>query len=256
MSAILVRMSAEANEDRSRFPVTVWPAVPLAEVAVDRRALEALPDGGLAWRTKLDPEQLPDEWVLRELVDTDLEDDDAVAHLLETRGVVMWPYFDRAYVPAELHRRLAPVPDLEARRSGDWWERRQDATIEDARWWLKTARALARTWSYTQTGKDPLSAWDAEGFIELSEHELWTQFTLALNAGLHPFRARAEHQHDYLGQHVHTFGAPRVGLYSAACRQVFNLLVDDESARDVRKRDLPPHLCASDRRCTAGEVSE
>jgi hypothetical protein len=120
---------------------------------------------------------------------------------------------------------------MEEERDPNWYQRRDDATIEDARWWLKTARALARTWSYVQVGKDPVSAWDAEGFEMISEDDLWTHFTLALDAGLLPFRARAEFTRDFSGQHQFTYGAPLVGLYSAACRQVFNLIVGDATAR-------------------------
>jgi len=185
----------------------------------------------LAWRTPIEPEPLPHEWVLRQLADADLEDDDAVARLLEGRGVISWPYFDSALVPPDRRGLLAPAPSVDERRRLRWWEQRGDATLEDARWWLKTARALGRTWSYVQLNKDPASAWDAEGFVELNEDDLWTEFTLALDVGLRPFRARAEFRRDFMGQHQHTFGVPRVGLYSAACRQVFNLIVNDETAR-------------------------
>ncbi len=195
-----------------------------------RHALIVREDGPLPWRTELEPEPLPDEWVLRGLADANLEDDHAVAALLD-RGVISWPYFDRGYVPQERWPRLAPSPSLEELRTGAWWEPRFDGTLEDARWWLKTARALAQTWAYVRLDKDPTSAWDAAGFNVIDEVDLWTQFTISLDIGLKAFRSRVEYVKDYRGVHQHTFGAPRVGLYSAACRQVFNLIVNDDTAR-------------------------
>ena len=96
--------------------------------------------GQLSWFPPADLlAPLPPEWVLRELVDADLDDDAAVVELLERRGVITSPYFDRAYVPQDLHERLAPPPDMAEQRRDDWWEGRNDGTVEDARWWLKTA---------------------------------------------------------------------------------------------------------------------
>ncbi len=228
-------MATRDDTSKSRFPITVWPSTPLPEVDVEVWPVTPGRFGQLSWFPPADLlAPLPPEWVLRELVDADLDDDAAVVELLERRGIITSPYFDRAYVPQDLHERLAPPPDMAEQRRDDWWEGRNDGTVEDARWWLKTARAMARTWTYVQVGKDPVSPWDAEGFVTVAENDLWPQFTLALDAGLRPFRARAEFQRNLAGQHL-MFGAPRVGLYSAACRQVFNLIVNDESARECEK---------------------
>jgi hypothetical protein len=173
--------------------------------------------------------------VLRQLTDANLDDDDEVVRILEEYGALTWAYFDRAYVPRERHPYLSADPTIEELRDRTWWERREDATLEDARWWLKTARALARTWSYVERDRDPVSVWDEEGFVEINEADLWAQFTLALDAGLRPFRARATFRQTYPGGYGNTFGAPVVGLYSAACRQVFNLIVNKETAHECDK---------------------
>ena len=148
---------------------------------------------------------------------------------------------------------LSAAPRAKELRDRAWWERRTDATVEDARWWLKTARALARTWSFVQLGKDPVSALDAESFVEIHEGDLWVQFTLALDAGLRPFRARAEFQRIYPQGYEHTFGAPLVGPYSAAWRQIFNLIVNDETAR-VCERDVRSDLRESGRWSHSREI--
>jgi hypothetical protein len=224
-------VASTPTQDQSRCPITVWPNTALPEVDVERRQLLVSDGGELRWFDALDPEPLPLEWVLWELADIDLDNDHALSDLLEHRGVISWPYFDRAYVPRRLHSHLASAPTAQERRQPRWWENRGDATLEDARWWLKTARALARSWSYADVGQDPASAWDREGFETISEDDLWAQFTLALDCGLIHFRARAEFLKVFPGGHEHTYGAPRVGLYSAACRQIFNLIVNDETAR-------------------------
>jgi hypothetical protein len=49
--------------------------------------------------------------------------------------------------------------------------------------------------------------------------------------GLEPFRARVEHRVDIPGGDTVTFGVQPIDLYSAACRQVFNLVVEQPTAR-------------------------
>ena len=185
--------------------------------------------------------------MLRQLRDADLDDDAAVTALLEY-GVIGWPYFDPAQIPEGRRHLLAKSSEAEWDRDY-WWEQRADGTLEDVRWWLKTARALAGAWADASAGRDPATsgdmsdpelrlagqAWAAEGFaawdpdlIAAPAWVTWGQFTKALNAGLRPFRARVEYRIPGLD---FTFGLPRVGLYSAACHQVFNFVVKGETAR-------------------------
>jgi hypothetical protein len=208
-----------------RFPITPWPGK-LAPVPVQRWAVVVGENGGLDWAAQLEPEELPEEWVLRQLADADLEDDTAVAALLRQYGTVPWPFYDPATVPAR--RRLAEPPRQQ--RDG-WWERRSDGTLEDARWWLKTARALAGTWREASLGGDPASAWAAEGFPIQAGSDCWPQFTVALNVGLRAFRARVEYPAPLPRGGELTLGIPQVGLYSAACLQVFNLLTGPPARR-------------------------
>ena len=186
------------------------------------------PNGALDWRRPLKPQPLPEEWVLRQLRDADLDRDEDVLTLLGF-GVISWPYFDPAQVPALAGGRLASAP-ADTLVTDDWWRTRGDGTIEDARWWLKTARALAGVWIRATLGEDPVPAWSAEGFRALDrEGVCWAQFTLALKEGLHPFRAHVEYAEPRLPGFV--YGLPNVGLYSAACRQIFNFAAQEQTAR-------------------------
>jgi hypothetical protein len=224
-------LAAQMTDHKSRFPITLWPATPLSPVLVERWAFLADEHGGIDWRTRLKPSELPEEWVLRQLADADLEDDHALVALLEGYGAITWPYFDPAYVPRDRHALLARLPSADEQR-GKWWEHRQDGTLEDARWWLKTARALAGVWTEASAGRDPGPAWATEGFVALEdEKSCWAQFTVALNVGLQPFRAHVEHRVELPRGEQFTWGLPQVGLYSATCRQVFNFIVRGETAR-------------------------
>lgn len=217
-----------------QFPITVWPPGQISAVPVERWAVRTGDGGNLDWYPAIEPRELPDEWVLRQLADVDLEDDHAVATLLGDFGVISRPYFDPTGVPDDRRSKLAPPSDDQ--RDG-WWEQRDDGTLEDARWWLKTARALAGVWREASSGGDPITAWSAEGFSSFDEQHaqapawvVWAQFALALDAGLRPFRARVEYRVEIPDVDV-TYGLPPVGLYSAACLQVYNLVVGKFVAR-------------------------
>jgi hypothetical protein len=213
--------------------MTVWPGMPLGPVDVDRRALTVSKRGKLKWGAKPQAAELPDEWVLRQLADADLESDRDIEALLADFGTIDAPYPHAGFVPADRRARLAPQPSLVPH---GWWAARQDGTLEDARWWLKTARAMTGVWSEASRGEDPGSAWAAEGFPALAATEpgaQWTFFVTALNDGLSAFHVHAEYEWDLanLGLGAITYGRPLVNLYSAACRQVFNFLVEGETGR-------------------------
>jgi hypothetical protein len=132
------------------------------------------------------------------------------------------------HVLPDAQAKLAPASGTDT----GWWRTRGDGTLEDARWWLKTARALAGVWSRASNGEDPTAAWAAEGFLGLNDdHACWALFTLALDEGLRPFRARVEYRQELPNGGEFVYGLPQVGLYSAACRQVFNFLVEQQTAR-------------------------
>ena len=186
------------------------------------------PSGKLDWRgphPEHGPQELPEEWVLRQLFDTDIEDNNVLGTLLEDYGAILRPYFDPRRVPENRQQLLAPLPPPPPESHSEWWEHRSDGTIEDARWWLKTARALVGMWRNASFGLPSVDAWTTEGFVSVDEQFAWTRFTDALNIGLRPFRAHVETR---VGRF--DYGGPRGDLYSAACRQVFNLIVEGSDA--------------------------
>jgi hypothetical protein len=216
---------------KAQFPITLWPAVPLPPVPVQRSLV--VPEGNkLVWRGADEPAVLPDEWVLRQLVDADLEDNDHLIDLMEEFGAIALPYFDSAYVPTERYDLLTLPPSGPFESSEHWWRGRDDGTLEDVRWWLKTARALANMWARASRAEEPYAAWSAEGFVGLdAEKHCWAQFAIALNEGLHHYHARTTYDYPMMKGEPFALGEPRVGLYSAACLQIFNLVVADKSAR-------------------------
>jgi len=187
-----------------------------------RRAVGVTDRGELEWGVwDRGSEPLPEEWVLRQLADVDLEDDEAIISLLDGYGVIYRPFFDQGLVPQHRQRLLGTA------HHNVTTDQTYGATVEDARWWLKTARALAGVWSAESLGDDPTTAWLDEGFTMLNTRDLcWSHFAAALNKGLEPFRARVE-----ISAHGGVHGRPRVDLYAAACRQIFNLAVQGETAR-------------------------
>src|ERR1700691_4088348 len=153
-------MPHQPSHFKPYFPVTVWPGTPISPVPVKRWKCYVLPDGRLASGRFLTSNPLPPEWVLRQLADADLDDERALAALLNDYGVLTRPYFNRANIPPDRWKLLAPPPvdsqcsfagwakASEAERAlfAHWWEGREDGTLEDARWHLKTARVLAQVW--------------------------------------------------------------------------------------------------------------
>jgi hypothetical protein len=194
---------------------------------VERSAVELHPDGTLEAVDPLEERELPDEWVLRALADADLNDDATVVALLNEYGWLYGRYYHQ-WVPADAARRLWGDEELaEYKRVRDRADGVPMDSIEDARWWLKTARALAGTWSAASRGEDPASAWVAEGFSGLGVPPYWAdpwpRFTSALSNGLEPFYAEV--------RPVKWGASPSVDLYSAACQQVFNLIVNNCDAQ-------------------------
>jgi hypothetical protein len=202
-----------------RFPITLTPGVPLAPVLVRRNA-------------DADPDEIPEEFVLRQLGDADLDDDATVAAILDEFGAVDRPFYDPGAVPAGARGRLVRSTARERLTYG-WWSVRADGTLEDARWWLRTARALAGMWREASTDGEPAGAWQAEGFTMDTEQSAWAMFAVAMNIAL---AATAAHVEYTPADYNFTFGVPVTDLYGAAAIQVFNLLATQAVARRCENR--------------------
>jgi hypothetical protein len=188
-------------------------------------------DGTLQVGDRLGPRELPDEWVLRDLADADLDDDDAVLALLNEYG--------GPSIYETRSRRLSVRPwfGIDWIADGTVWEELEKARLrveypkplEDARWWLKAARAIGRTWARASRDEDIAEPWLAEGFADSVGRSSVPQagyrgyFQSSLNVGLEAFTPRVVD--DIASRPLET------DLYSAACAQVFNLMVEGQTAR-------------------------
>jgi hypothetical protein len=212
----------------------VWPATPLAPLPVERRPVVLGKGGALYWGDPGDREaqDLPEEWVLRPpFRSANLDDDDDVVGLLQNFGEIdRWDDLDLVPEPV---RTLLKHQMIEAVGKRTEWDFGEAASVEDARWQLKKARALAGVWREAMFGRPIAPAFTAEGLRRhnaVSEILAWTDFAEALNKGLRPFQARVEHALKF--EHgVVVEGRPHVDLYSAACCQIFNLIVEGGTAR-------------------------
>lgn len=234
--------SASKRQFRTSLPggLELWPDRALPRLPIVR--LHALVTDGdpINWRPRLnsatgiaDRQPLPPEWVFHCLADADLDNDQAVTNLLDEYGIMPWPYFDPWSVPVERHDHMAPWPPI---RHQHWWRTQDTGTLEDARWWLKAARAMVNTWVDYRLGDDPADAWARESFADMADYpsprsDPWWRLQDALSAGLVTSHPRVEYA---VADHT-TAGLPWVGLYSAACIDIFNLLVENPE----------PRLCAN-----------
>jgi hypothetical protein len=205
--------------------MTVWPPTPLSPVLVQRCSVVS-EDGALQWRQRLEAAELPDEWVLRQLFDADLDSDEHVLALLDD-GVIWSPFLDPSAIPMSAQYRLA-YPFGQTERN--WWRDRTDGTLEDARWWLKSVRALVAMWREVSLDGNPASPWAAEGFSPVDQTTAWVRFQTALAEGLRPYHARVEYA-ARVGAGELALGVPQVSLYEAACAAVFNLVLKQPTAR-------------------------
>ncbi len=202
---------------------------------MERTEFEVGEGGVLKWGQWIEPRELPEEWVLRQLGNANLDDDGEVVAMLQDFGTITSSFYLPGLVPEDRRALLAhphapPYVGAEGEAFLSNWWRQHGGTIEDVRWWLKMARVLTRIWSETMFDRPAAPALAAEGFLDLNtEAGAWWHFTTALNIGLQPFQARVEHEVKVLPGV--TLGFPIVDLYSAACRQIFNLIVEDGTAR-------------------------
>lgn len=204
--------------------VTSWPEEPLPEVELkvfptrlDRgRLVPSEPEPEPSWQV------LPAEWALRELARLNVDDEDVVIELANTRGRL-----DRRFTAKVRHRSLRPA-------ASD-----QPPGIDDARLWLHAARAVLEHAVALRTDAEPTTAWTNEGFTRIDEVTAEDTFVLLINLGLAAFPPRIElafaaeiETRQFPGgeRRAHTarshLGRPEPHLFDAVCLQVFNLLLD------------------------------
>jgi hypothetical protein len=201
--------------------MTLWPGtvVPVPDVAW---APAHTHDGFLLYATPWKRRPIPDELALRKLLDVDLDSDDAVAAFLDEYGMISKPYFDPGSLPRRAQAELAVEVPKNLRR-------RATNRVADARWYLRSARALTRHWMAALDGDDLAAAWNAEGFPAGDDEVAWMGFVSHINEGLAAYHVRVERPFGDVPDL--TQGEPQAGLYSAMCLQLANHLAEEAIAR-------------------------
>lgn len=183
-------------------------------------------NGFLTYASPWERRPIPEELGLRKLLDLDTENDDAVVAFLDEFGMIAKPYFDPGLLRRADQAELAkPIPRKQAA-----------CRVADARWYLRSARALTRHWIAASDGDDPTVAWTSEGFPVPDSDFAWYTFVLHLNEGLGAYAPHAERATPIEGVVV---GKPVAGLYSGLCLQLANHLAEEAVIRRCGYCDRP-----------------
>lgn len=210
-----------ASMDRDGFPITLWPGVPIPDPAVVR--MDAKPLGERVSYSGLveQASPLPEEFVLRELLDLDLGDGptpervESMCEFLSTWGMLARPF---------------PALTVEGNET-------DGRHVMDVWCWLRTAQALVDTWRRHHLDEYLLPAWDGGPVRVLEEGDVWVAFVEWLNIGLGAMPMHATVQLELPDEFgPFTYGTPELGLYSACCIQLANLV----------NEAMPPHRCANE----------
>lgn len=222
---------------RSRFRVTTWPGAPVPVPPVVHAASIGLRhDGWLQFEPPWSEAPIPDELFVRELLDLEVDDDDAVVDFLRMYGVI-------TVVPEHM---LIWTVDTPTPRPGE-----HAIHVGEIRLYLQVARALVKHWRAYSAKKNPMKGWAAEGFdkvsLALGQHVwstpaeakqlAWTFFEAHMNSALRGYHARVEVS--WLGGSPGTwtgYGQPTLGLYGALCLQLLNVVAEE----------LPVQTCANE----------
>lgn len=208
-------MPQSGTPNASHLRVTVWPPVVLDPVPVRHYDVAASSEGWLSWQGPPEPaEVLPDELVIRGLLELDLSSDAAVLDFVRAHGAITNRY---ALVSGEIETAHLGAPPAGASNH-----------IEDVRLHLATARALSLHWLAVKSGSDVSKVWNAApppiGLAgPVPEGSAWRWFASLINEGLSRYHVRVEVD-TAVGA---TGGAPHVGLYSALCLQLLSLVTED-----------------------------
>ena len=181
----------------ANMPITlIWPYKNLSPAVVGSRG------GGRC---------LAPQWIVDDLRAADLDSDDGVEALIEPFGSPLPPW------PKE-HQWLLPVERRQRRRARG---------AVDARWWLKTLRAMTNTWMYaTAGGVDPTEAWAEEGLrVRAARFDIWSVFNTMLTSGVQVFAPRV------------VLEEPEVNVFEAGSQQLVDLMLSPNAT---------PRRCANE----------
>lgn len=184
------------------------PPVPWRDVTVK--------DGWLTWHPPEETREIPEELFLRELLDLDVDDQDAVIDFVRWHGMIGARFHEVGTLPAEAQAIVARPPPLNT-----FWNH-----AVDVEWHLRTGRALTRHWLAELAGDPPAEAWSSEGFMpgyELDTDWARMEFFNHLNYGLRHYQLMVVP--DDAGQ------GPVGDLFGGLCLQLANHIAEQAIAR-------------------------
>lgn len=235
-------MSKRQFPTTAPLPVSVrlWPGTPIEELPVQRAEHFVDDDGWFVWRKRTDPRPLEMEVVLRELLDVDVSDASAISAFVAEHGVISIPYeglllgVPADASPLDLVENEAAYRDRDAelrRAASERYGRQAQVNhARDVQRYLWQVQRCARMWIAHVDGEYVWPIWfrdlrqevdDPQKWVAESEAEVWNDFAEALTEGLKRVHARVEVE--WKG---HRLGEPEVGLFSALCIQLYNVIVE------------------------------
>jgi len=225
-----------ARQESSQFPITVWPGVSVPVPSIQRRPARPMSNGDYLLydeerlleliATGEEFVELPDELYLRDLIDLDERDPNALAAWSGEWGALTG-FGKSAY------ERLGPAQDhpllIEAQ---EYAERERLLSVHvvptaAAAAHVRTLKALTRHWiAHSDDPRDfksIVAAWDGRyDTIEAA----WRSFEELLNLALRPFQVRA-----IVGVGDNPFGVQDVNSYSAMALQLANHIAEAATHR-------------------------
>lgn len=182
-----------ASTQRTTFrpTVSVWPAEPpdLPPLVPEALVLPQPPDGRVLFFGDLAPVEVPEDFVLRECLDLDPDDEGALLVFLRTWG--------RLTPRGSGQDPLGSLPGLFFEFIADAATRagivrllkssnRGRGHLEFERLYARTLRALALHYRASALGDDVVEVWRSEGFRVAADTE-WPTFARVMDAGLRAF---------------------------------------------------------------------
>lgn len=184
------------------------------------------------------PQPIPEEWILRELFDVEIEDAECIADVVRNYGLPM-PFDGGSWgenaSPFDLLPHPAPLELVNTWRSAQSWAASQPSypgsvvSVSLVAHHLKVLRTLARHWIAHILGRDDeiCDAWRAEGLeVPESEFAAWTAFTNHLNRALRP-----THAFVFVPPVAQITYWPYRPLHTVAASQLYNLIVENAEVR-------------------------
>lgn len=223
----------------SLFRITTWPGQTVPIPPVHPWTVAVLEDEFLVYGDQGAPKELPDEFVLRELFDIDVEDVAALAQFTEQWGLLtslsrgpdsqpdplsLLPRHETERGIADrIHKTLSDLTDRTG--ANPYFTVPHSAAVLH----LRVMRALTRQWIASQQGlgdEDVLAAWTTEGLTRPpSVQDAWRRWEEHLNTALRPFQVSVHIALDAGTARSEGLIAPN--LYAVMALQLANLVGEE-----------------------------